>query len=127
MKPRSIHPNRQRILDVLLREVPMSDVEIARIAFVSHRSVKEYLRDLHAERVIHIHEWRSNSPGSPTRVWVIGNGEDAQKPARLTSAERRRKDRARPGAKEREAEMKRNRRRFDNLAGKSTVAALLGV
>lgn len=124
---RNIHPNRQRILNVLEREFPISDTELARIASVSQRSVKEYLRDLHAENLVHVAEWRVNSPGSPTRLWKFGPGDDATKPAPLTSAERRRRDREQPGAKEREAEMKRNRRRLDNLKGKSLTASLLGV
>lgn len=127
MLPRSIHPNRQRILTVLERKVPLSDRAIAAIAYVSHRSVKEYLRGLKATNEAHICAWVKNSPGSPTGLWMIGPGEDAERPAPLTARERRRRDREKEGVKEAEAARKRADRRINKTKGRSLTSILLGV
>lgn len=127
MLRRNIHPNRRRVLEALERGIPLSMKEIGEIACVSPRCVREYLRELKSEGKARIAEWRDNSPGSPTPLWVLGTGEDAEKPVPVTEAERRRRDRAKDGVKELEAARKRAKRHMRRLGERSMVATLLGV
>lgn len=127
MLRRNIHPNRRRVLEALERGIPLSMKEIGEIAHVSPRSVREYLQHLRAANEAHIAEWRDNSPGSPTPLWVLGTGEDAEKPVPMTDAERHRRDRAKDGVSELEAARKRAKRHMRKLGERSMLATLLGV
>jgi hypothetical protein len=127
MLKRNIHPNRRRVLEALERGIPLSQIEIGGIAYVSPRSVREYLQHLRATNEARIAEWRDNSPGSPTPLWMLGSGEDAPKPTPMTSAECRRRSRAKDGVSELEAARKRAKRHMKKLGEQSMLATLLGV
>ena len=85
----------ERIIKLL--ETPMTKAELAAAAAISERGITSYVHHLLTERPrrIHIHDWRPNSPGSPTMVLIAGNGTNKRRPPRMTPSERslkRRKD-----------------------------------
>ena len=86
----------ERILDLLQK--PHTRQELAEATHIGVRGVQSYLTALMAEepRRIHVHDWRPNSPGSPTAVYLVGNRKDKKKPRAMTAAERSRKRRADP-------------------------------
>lgn len=86
----------ERILDLLQK--PHTRQELAEATHIGVRGVQSYLTALMAEtpRRIHVHDWRINSPGSPTAVYMAGDRKDKKKPRAMTAAERSRKRRKDP-------------------------------
>lgn len=86
----------ERILDLLQK--PHTRQELAEATHIGVRGVQSYLTALMAEapRRIHVHDWRPNSPGSPTAVYLAGDRKDKKKPRARTEAERSRKRRSDP-------------------------------
>lgn len=82
-----------RMLELLT--APMTRAELAERMHISVRSVQSYLKALLAEstRRIYVHDWRPNSPGSPSAVYLCGNRPDKRRPRRMTAAECSRKRR----------------------------------
>lgn len=85
-----------RILAAL--DKPRDRTELAGMVGLSVRATTSYLSALldESERRLHIHDWRRNSPGSPTPLYLAGAGKDKRKPRPMTGAERARKRRACP-------------------------------
>lgn len=84
----------ERILALLSK--PHTRQELAEATHIGVRGVQSYLTALMAEkpRRIHVHDWRPNSPGSPTAVYLLGDKRDKKKPRAMTAAERSRRRRA---------------------------------
>lgn len=84
----------ERILELL--QMPHTRQELAEAAHIGVRGVQCYLTALMAEtpRRIHVHDWRINSPGSPSAIYLVGDHKDKRKPRAKTNAERMRKRRA---------------------------------
>lgn len=82
-----------RILDLLKK--PHTRQDLAEATHIGVRGVQSYLTALMAEepRRIHVHDWRPNSPGSPSAVYLAGDHKDKRKPRARTAAERSRKRR----------------------------------
>lgn len=85
----------ERILELLKK--PHTRKELAEATNIGVRGVQSYLTALMAEepRRIHVHDWRTNSPGSPSAVYLIGNRKDKKKPRRKDGSERMRSQRRR--------------------------------
>lgn len=125
MKPRKESAARKRIIAALAK--PLSHHELGAAVHLHKRSILMHLSEMRADKEIHTHSWRENSPGPPTRLWVYGPGEDAPMPLAKSPEEHRRKFRSDPEVRAREAEQKRNKRRLKKLENKSSTAFLLGV
>lgn len=96
MKPRSQHPTRERIATELRKGVPLSKYTLEARCFVAMRNVNAYLKIMHEAGEIHIAEYRRDTPhGSPTKMWVWGEGKDARKPKPKTMAQKSREYRER--------------------------------
>lgn len=82
-----------RILALLKK--PHTRQELAEASGIGVRGVQSYLTALMGQtpRPIHVHDWRRNSPGSPSAVYLCGNRPDKRRPRRMTAAERSRKRR----------------------------------
>lgn len=66
----------------------------AQVAFLSEKEARRYLYHLHANKMIHIDHWNRGKNGPYFPVFVIGEGEDAQRP-RMSNAEKARRSRDR--------------------------------
>lgn len=99
---------------------------LAEAFHLDRRNIHKYLKDMKADGLIYTCGWEEHSPGPPSRLWVVGQGEDAPMPVPPDRTEERRRMRAAPEAKAREALLKRNRRRLNKLREKSLTAYLLG-
>ena len=106
---------------------PWTCQQLADTFHMSKRNVHLYLRDMREDGLVYTCSWEDNSPGPPSRQWIVGHGTDVPPPPAKNTLELHRAYRARPGAKEREAELKRNRRQLNKLKGRSLTAHLLGV
>lgn len=86
----------ERILELL--KTPHTRQELAEASHIGVRGVQSYLAALMAEnpRRIHVHDWRPNSPGSPSAVYLVGNKRDKKKPRAMTPGERSNKRRRDP-------------------------------
>lgn len=85
-----------RKIDAILTalEQPKTRAELAEAVGLSIRAVQSYLKMLLAEetRRVHISDWRPNSPGSPSAVYVAKpGGRDKRKPRAMTAGERSKK------------------------------------
>ena len=101
--------------------------QMAEAFHLDKRTIHAYLHDMKEDGLIYTCSWEEHSPGPPSRRWVVGQGEDVPPPPRQTVMDLRRKYRAAPGMKEREAMLKRNRRKLNKLMSKSLTSILLGV
>ena len=126
MAPRRQSKGWGRLLAVMAFN-PWTVQQLAEAFHLHRRSVHAYLKLMREDGLIYTCGWLEHSPGPPSRQWIMGYGIDVPPPPGQDMLEVRRRQRAVPGAKEREAMLKRNRRRLNKLQGKSIVAATLGV
>lgn len=69
--------------------------ELSEATGLHYQTVREYLKALHKQRVIHIATWEHDSMGRAThRVYMLGQGKDAPKPT-IPRVEMQRRYRAR--------------------------------
>lgn len=83
-------PTRRGDVVKALQELgPSTTQTIADYAGMEYSSVWEHLNDMHKLGTIHIHSWKRSTvtKGAMARRWMIGHGEDAPKPEKLTRAE----------------------------------------
>lgn len=76
-------------LPELISEKPMSKREIAQATGRNFETVTRLFQKLDGQ--IHIAGWRSGSVGEPTALWLLGPGENAPRPAPMTTAEKSRR------------------------------------
>lgn len=126
MKPRRQSNVWTKLLGAMA-EKPWTVQQLAEAFHLDKRTIHAYLRGMKEDRLIYTCSWEEHSPGPPSRQWAAGQGEDVPPPPRQDAMTQRKKYRARPGAKEREAMLKRNRRRLNKLRSKSLTSILLGV
>ncbi len=93
-------PLNLRILAALRKHGPMHSYALAELVECSRKSLttKDYLPALHAAKLIHIKRWirapelmekegYGEGRGEPSRIYAIGEGEDAPRPRPHTNAE----------------------------------------
>ncbi|MBZ5793895.1 transcriptional regulator [Burkholderia contaminans] len=82
------HPNASAILRVLAQG-PMESVELSAKTNISRRTVMKHLKALHAAGSVHIARWeRFCASGYPCRVYALGAGIDAKRPAVRTPGQK---------------------------------------
>ena len=82
-----------KILQALAQ--PRTRHELTGLVHASLPTVQIYLSALLAAKAIHITDWRRNSPGSPTPVYLAGRGVNKARPKVKSPAERARSYRQR--------------------------------
>lgn len=84
-----------RKVDAILAalEQPKTRGELADAVGLSVRAVQSYLAMLldKKNQRIRIQDWRPNSPGSPSAVYIAGAGRNKRKPRAMTAGERSKK------------------------------------
>ncbi|PVX84310.1 hypothetical protein [Paraburkholderia unamae] len=81
-----------------------------------HRSgVADALTKLHDEGCVHIACWTQRPTGAPFAEWIIGTGDDAERPAMMTKGERKRAQIARRRAALAQAEHDEFRQRTEAI------------
>lgn len=66
-----------------LAERPLTTLQLSVWLNLSEHALRRLLASLVAEKVIHVHEW-SRSGSIPCRVFALGEGKNAPRPAKLT-------------------------------------------
>jgi predicted ArsR family transcriptional regulator len=79
-----------------LLKLPHTRDELAEALSISKNAMHAYLLALMTEapRKIHIHDWRRNSPGSPTPIYLVGDLPNKRRPMVMSNAQKKRKSRA---------------------------------
>lgn len=130
MLPRIMHPTMQRLRLEFMTGARLTFHDVEARCFISARNGREYLKLLHSEGEIHICDWRRDSPQGP---WVPvylygGNDNEPLKPNVTSNAERRKRWRQNEGVKEKEAALKRGKRRMKSVESiQSVVSFMLGI
>jgi hypothetical protein len=91
------------------------------------RTLQRNLKTLHEQRLLHIVKWRTRGePGPYLPLFRRGTGKDKPYPERPTHVEKQQRRRLNPDVVEREAALKRLRRRKANPKPLSLAGLLLG-
>ncbi|GGD63231.1 hypothetical protein [Caballeronia grimmiae] len=77
------------LIRVELRRGPMDVVELSAKTGMSNRCVTARINRMHERGEVHIHAWeRFHVSGYPARIWALGSGRDAKRPAASTGAKK---------------------------------------
>lgn len=88
----------ERIKDVMYLQ-PMTARELAEAVFITPAHARAYINFFYQRNMMHIHRYKRNLHDTHKRyvaVYAWGKGEDAEKPKKLTDAERSRLRRMNP-------------------------------
>ena len=75
-----------RLLELL--KTPHTRAELSEALACSIRTTQVYLAALLGEKRIHIADWRRNSPGEPSPIYLLGNEPHKHRPRKFTQAQR---------------------------------------
>lgn len=114
----------ERVLKLLA--APHTKLELAEATNIGHNAMKHYLNALKADGKIYIFAWQPNSPGSPSPIYLAGEGKDKRRPRAMTAAQKTRAHRLR-SPESFVIEMERKRLQRIKPAADPLAVALFGV
>ncbi len=127
MAKRGLKPRCQPAIVNLLALGPLTVAQIHAQVFCAQRTAYMLIQQMHAERLVHVFEYRQRPNVRPVAVWALGDGVDAEYPTFRTNAERQRDYRKRMSADDKDFLKARRRQRSRTIKIDPLIAAFFGV
>jgi len=124
---RGLKPRCQPAIVKLLALGPLTVAQIHAQVFCAQRTAYMLIQQMHAERLVHVFEYRQRPNVRPVAVWALGEGVDAEYPTFRTNAERQRDYRKRMSADDKDFLKARRRQRSRTIKIDPLIAAFFGV